>query len=299
MFSGIYSSLPNKSAWSLTTPNNIVNCADFDMHNCTEVHYMFCGSNLQEIRMDLSNVTANLEGFYAATKLTVVNIIDVSSASGIGLVFARSSVTQVDGIIVSSSVTNAMSVFYGCTELEYFGGFLGDMSSIQSYNTMFGGSAVRKLTRIDRPIDVSGVDTTNGLVQIVGGTALLEHVSFMNNPKPGATSMLAAFNGCKSLTEVPPIDTKYIQNFNNAFSTMYELVSIPDINVDSATNVSSMFKNDYKVATGILEMYQKLVARGSAITNHADCFLNCGRDTPEGQAALAQIPTDWGGTKTS
>ena len=76
----------------------------------------------------------------------------------------------------------------------------------------------------------------------------------------------------------------------------YELEEIPDYDFDSVIgDVIEIALSCYKVKTGILEMYNKLVARGSAITDHTDCFKDCGRDTEEGRAALAQIPVSWGG----
>ena len=71
--------------------------------------------------------------------------------------------------------------------------------------------------------------------------------------------------------------------------------SIEDINVDSATNVNSMFLKCYNVKYGIIAMYNKLLARGSAITDHTDTFLDCGINTEEGRAERALIPKSWGG----
>ena len=44
--------------------------------------------------------------------------------------------------------------------------------------------------------------------------------------------------------------------------------------------------------SGIYEAYQVLDAIDDV---HTNCFKNCGIDTEEGRAALAQIPQSWGG----
>jgi hypothetical protein len=63
----------------------------------------------------------------------------------------------------------------------------------------------------------------------------------------------------------------------------------------NVTRCYNMFSNCPNVKSGQKALYDKLSAI-STITNHTDCFKNCGSDTPEGRAELAQIPESWGGT---
>lgn len=71
--------------------------------------------------------------------------------------------------------------------------------------------------------------------------------------------------------------------------------SIAIVDTTSAERVLRMYQNNSYVQNNILEMYQQLAANPN-IYNHQECFENCGSNTASGQAALAQIPTDWGGT---
>lgn len=76
-----------------------------------------------------------------------------------------------------------------------------------------------------------------------------------------------------------------------------EITEIPEMNIEAAvTNVRYMFYTCPNVKSGQKALYDKLSAIGT-ITNHVNCFKDCGSDTEEGRAALAQIPTSWGGTK--
>lgn len=63
----------------------------------------------------------------------------------------------------------------------------------------------------------------------------------------------------------------------------------------NVTRCDEMFKDCPNVKSGQKALYDKLSAINT-ITNHADCFKDCGSDTEEGRAELAQIPTSWGGT---
>lgn len=61
------------------------------------------------------------------------------------------------------------------------------------------------------------------------------------------------------------------------------------------TRCENMFNNCPNIKSGQKALYDKLSVI-STITNHTNCFKNCGSDTEEGRAELAQIPTSWGGT---
>ena len=140
-----------------------------------------------------------------------------------------------------------------------------------------------------------GCSGSNACLQIFANCFELVDVKIINFTSK-ITAMKAMFGGCRKIPNIPiGLDTSKISNFTSAFSNMWEIDSIENINVDSATNVSSMFLKCYNVKYGMLEMYNKLLARGSAITNHTRCFESCGINTAEGRAARALIPQSWGG----
>ena len=297
MFAGIFSGTPT-SGWSLTSTNNVVECISFDLSNCTNVQSMFCASNLRHANFDLSNISVGLSGFYAATQLTKVSSINLGHATEISNLFARcSALVTVGSLTISANLTNCLAAFAYCSNLEYFDGFIGDLSHVTFYHTTFG--LCESLKRIGTPINMIGCKGTTACPQLFANCSELVDVQVINFTS-AITAMNSMFGGCWKMPNMPiGLDTSKISNFKSAFASMKEIETIEDINVDSATNVNGMFRNCYNVKYGILEMYNKLVARGAAITDHTNCFLDCGRDTPEGQAALAQIPTDWGGTMST
>jgi surface protein len=143
------------------------------------------------------------------------------------------------------------------------------------------------------------------------------------------TTMQRMFQRCESLIEVPEFDTSAVTNmsgmfyggklgavpavdmklesipnfdyskvtrFDNFASNCINLTEIPEMNIEAnVTRCDGMFKNCPKVKSGQKALYDKLSAI-SSITNHTDCFKDCGSDTEEGRAELAQIPVSWGGT---
>lgn len=98
------------------------------------------------------------------------------------------------------------------------------------------------------------------------------------------------------IESVPNLDYSKITRFESFMKNNVDLEEIPEMNIEAnVTRCDNMFKNCSKIKSGQKALYDKLSAIGT-ITNHANCFLNCGSDTEEGRAELAQIPQSWGGT---
>lgn len=294
MFAGIFVNDVGSSSYSLTTRNNIVDCVGFDISNATEIIDMFAGSSLRYGRFDLSK-SLDLKGFYADTYISTIGDVDCSSATYIGMLFWHCTKLRLVGRIkITSSCTKAVGVFGSCEVLEDFGGFVGDQSNIITYQSVF--QLCKKLKRVGIPLDFGSVKG------IYAAAAFNSCYVLENTPIVNLTSSVTNLQNFMSNNRVPTtipvdqMDTSEVTSFQSAFQGMRSLEDIPDLDVSNATNVQRMFKSCYNVKYGILEMYNKLLARGAAITNHTECFLDCGRDTPEGRAALAQIPASWGGT---
>lgn len=293
MFAGIFNGNPS-TGWLLTSTNNVVECVSFDLSNCTSVDMMFCASNLRHANFDLSNISISLFGFYAATQLTKVPSINLSHTTSIASMFARCiALVNVGILTISENLTNCTALFMNDSKLEYFGGFLGDLSHVNIYHSAF--ALCQSLKSIGTPLDMTGCSGQNACVQTFANCYKLVDI-LIKNFTSAITSMRAMFGGCREIPNIPiGLNTSGISNFTSAFANMREIESIEDINVDSATNVNSMFLKCYNVKYGIIAMYNKLLARGSAITDHTDTFLDCGINTEEGRAERALIPKSWGG----
>lgn len=153
--------------------------------------------------------------------------------------------------------------------------------------------------------DVGGADDRSIFLVFnatsINKTALLEilGMNFTKTYGEVGPSTNTLFSGCTNLTYAGPIKlTSEVTDTYGMFSGCSNLTNIPLINVDNLATVNDMFKNCYKVASGQLDLYNKLNALGAQVTSHSNTFTNCGRDSVAGAAELAQIPTSWGGTAT-
>lgn len=98
------------------------------------------------------------------------------------------------------------------------------------------------------------------------------------------------------IESVPNFDYSACIQFNSFMSRNDDITEIPEMNIEAnVTKCNHMFFDCLNIKSGQKALYDKLSAIAT-ITNHTDCFKDCGRDTEEGRAALAQIPVSWGGT---
>lgn len=123
------------------------------------------------------------------------------------------------------------------------------------------------------------------------------------------THMGSMFARCLSLEQPPDINTHNALYMDRMFE-MYDfgasplnpfpskLKTLPNYDYSSLTSsVQSMFRNAINVESGITREYNKLRSI-SGITNHRNCFRDCGTNTASGSAELAQIPNDWKGVNS-
>lgn len=295
MFEGDYESSPNLSTYRLVARNNIVDCVGFDISGAPiESDRVFLATALKHARFDLSR-QRKAYAFYCDTLIEEVGDIDFSSSTTlyyIGMLFARCErLKKVGTIKISSLVTNVFQIVGRCPELEYFGGIVGAGGSGIVLQSLC--QVCRKLKKVENTLDVSNATGSTSVQGLFSTCSSLDRVDVTG--LSGSTSLYAVFSGCAKMKTLPNMDTSRVTDFRYGFSSMRQLERIPDLDVSSATNVNHAFSGCYNVKSGMLELYNKLLALGSQVTDHTDCFKSCGISTPEGRAALAQIPQSWGG----
>ena len=295
MFEGDYENNPNQSTYRLIARNNIVDCVGFDISGAPdESDKVFLATALKYARFDLSR-QKQVYAFYCDTLIEEIGDIDFSSSTSlthIGMLFARCSKMRKVGVIkISPLITNAFGLVDYNRSMEEFGGIVGAGAN----GIILQGlcQVCNKLKKIENIIDVSNATSSTSVQALFSNCNSIDHVNVTG--LSGSTSMYATFSGCYNMKTLPDMDTSIVTDFRYAFYNMYSLERLPDLDVSSATDVSNMFNGCNNVKYGILEMYNKLLARGASITSHTGCFKNCGIDTKEGSAALAQIPQSWGG----
>ena len=296
MFAGIYSSTPVSSAYSVTSRNNIVKCVAFDVSNISNMNAMFTASNLKNIvYFDFSNNNSNCECDYIFADTLIKEVGDIYfKVEFLTGVFARCSILKKVGVLTIDkdvhSPTSNTAFFLNCGNLEEIGGLVGT-STIKKFTSLF--MRCTNLKKIGGALDFS---SATDIGSCFGGCISLEKLpEFIGLGESNITNVSSVFSGCRKIPEVPLFDTSHATNANSMLSGCYEITKIPDYDFSSVTNVNFFAKNNYKVKEGILETYNKFLDRGESITSHIETFMDCGRDTPEGQIALSQIPASWGG----
>ena len=205
----------------------------------------------------------------------------------------------VDGVIPS-----AQDEFQGTT--------LTQVSSIPNIwdLTNTGNSWYCLLSESPPPIHGLKSGYGTGLLEIVG--ANISNVTILNNlcylckslykvcnlDASGALTVTGMFAGCNNLIQVGSIDIRNVLAMNDMFNGCTQLPIIPTITLPSyksGNNCYSMFCGCYKVASGALNLYNRLrnVIDTSGISNYMFCFHDCGRYTTTGAAELALIPNKW------
>jgi surface protein len=305
MFGGIRrgNQHPSSSGYELYTRNNIVSCVPFDISGCSgdpdnSITNMFFGSSLKNyIQFDFpDDWYQNCQAVFADTEIEEIGDVYLQGRLVNGVFSHCMKLKKVGNVTykLQEGSTFALTIFANSNvfdaPLEEVGNIQGNAAD---FSTLF--QACKHLKK------VGSIDCTNtySFASMFSNCNELEEIPELANiGNTNVTNASAMFSNCWKLKQLPVFDTSHVTNARRMLRNCYELASIPGYDFDSAVgDVQEIALSCYKVKTGILEAYNKLLARGSAITNHTDCFKDCGRDTEEGRAELAQIPVSWGGTK--
>lgn len=147
--------------------------------------------------------------------------------------------------------------------------------------------------------DTSNVTTMGGMFQQASN---LGNYAYPRIPTGWDTSRVTNMaymfsdSACYGLSN---LNTHNVTDFSYMFRRSADLdvaaATLPHVDTTNAVKVGYMYYNTGYMRYGIYEMYQQLSSNQN-IQYYYNCFNGCGSNTPEGQAALAQIPQDWGGT---
>lgn len=291
MFAGLFTGNIIGNVYSITARNNIVSCVPFDVSNCVDFELCFCATSLKEVVKfhynNLLTYSGAIDGLFADSYVTEVDIdlYDISIKTT-GL-FARCSKLKK---VLLKGVENLINVSSMCAYCR------PELKEITIYGELTNATTLQALaqnsTNVTK-IHLKAPKNNLNLQAAFNGCQKLTDFSIQLG-KPSRVDYM--FTACYELKEIPLIDTSSCSHAEYMMYNCRSAETIPDFDVSSVTNAKQMCMNMYKAKYGILEMYNKLLARGSAITDHTKCFKDCGRDTPQGRAALAQIPASWGGT---
>lgn len=291
---------PSTSNYVVNAKNNLVSCVPLKIDSCTDISKFFEATHLKKfVQFDYSNnKNADCILMYTATDIEEIGDI-VISGHIVGNYFSHNDKLKKVGNILFDSpnydtskgfniFSNSLA-FMAFNILEEVGNITGT-SVVTDFSTLFQNCVSLKKVG---SIDVSGGSVFQAMFSRC--QSLEEIPNLIGIGDATITNIYFMFRECSKIKELPYFDTSSVTNGQGAFTGCSEVKEIPNYDFSSITNAGSMFSDDFKVSKNIVESYEKLLARGSAITNHSDCFKNCGVDTPEGRAARALIPKSWGG----
>lgn len=195
--------------------------------------------------------------------------------------------SNVKGIIGGNltGVTSIEAWFYSTDMLEYIN--IIDTPDVIDMAAAF--THCTNLVNVPSYFNLASVeDMTRTFYQCYSLVHLPEFVNSSN-----LRILKQTFAECIALIDITLFDTSNVTDFEEAFLYCRNLKEVPLLDVSSATNCIGMFETTINVESGALALYNRLQALGSQITDHRNCFEDCGSNTTTGAAELAQIPSDW------
>lgn len=187
----------------------------------------------------------------------------------------------------TEGVTSMQYTFAGCSALSSLNIF--DTKDVFYTFGMFAHTGGRYC---DSLISVPefNFNSVRDLGYTFNGCSALTGVKFKNTKN--VTGCNQTFTNCYSLQSVD-MNTKALKKANYMFQNCSSLSAIPDIGFTAVTACSIMFENCYNVESGISALYGQLSSRITSTSYYTRCFRNCGINTVQGAAELAQIPDGW------
>lgn len=302
-------SATNPGAFADYENNPVKVIAAGDTSSVTDFSRFFqnCYAITEVCPIDTSNATTVLLMFSHCENCSKFPDIDFSSATAsngtAGVYQCCYKMKKGPSIVFPSDHSFSLQNFFmGCHNLEEVP--LYNTSQCTNMNAMFSAqypsTGSLHSNDIMRLKSVPLFDTSNvtNMQQMFSDCTYLTSIPDFNTSK--VTSMDRMFNITfedykMHINKVPDFDYSACKSFNRFMSTNVCITEIPEMNIEaSVTNVGNMFKNCPNVKSGQKALYDKLSAI-STITNHKDCFKDCGINTLEGHYQLNQVPITWGG----
>ena len=249
--------------------------------NVVNMNYMFadCDSLSAVSLFDTENVSsmrgmfANCSGYEVGAKrnsgLTGIPLFNTTKVVDMGEMLEGCRDISSIPLLDTKNVSATFDMFNGCSSLSSLPQL--NLTAVKDASIMFAGcfslSSVPSFT-LPSIAHTAG----DGVTDMFLGCSSLKSVGTLRLPT--VTGAVRLFKGCSALTAIP--DVRF---------TKYQDMVTPHI-----TDIESIFENCVNVETGITAFYQEYSA---SIYNSDNAFKNCGINTVQGAAELAQIPASW------
>lgn len=220
--------------------------------------------------------------FAGCTSLTDVDI-DCTNLTTLNKAFAGCLSLNHANLHSTENCTSFTSIFATCADLlpENIEGI--DFSEATNVNGVFENCWPFNNSSLEIP-DGSGRTLSTWEAAGINPVDVPE-ISFALVKPPKFSEIPAIFVNLPVATQID-----YYFGFNT------NLKVIPDFrNAPSITKVHGIFRGCENVEIGMLRAYSYFKSLGAQITDHTDCFKDCGINTATGKLERKYIPQSWGG----
>lgn len=276
--------------------------------------YSLTGATLDGSKFDFENSNVSAEGNFSYNPLNLnpytVRMEIVGSVPN----FRRGTVKQVSyGVydltyensnwyslfaIQGGNLSNVKKILginsIGVTNMtEMFTAFRGYLSSVPSFDTTTVTCMSGMFMNCSSLSSVPLYNTSNvsSMKNMFYGCGKLSSVPLYNTSN--VNNMETMFMNCYSLSEVPQFDTHNVSSMNGTFIRCSALKDVPMLDTTNVKKINEYVENCVNISGGISSFYNQLTAQDVPPTSHYLTFSNCGINTEQGQAELAQIPKGW------
>lgn len=292
-FGGGGTGIPGAFADYENNPVKVIAAGDTSTVTDFSRFFQNCYAITEVCPIDTSNATTVYVMFSWCHNCTKFPDMDFSNATDIRGVYQRCyGMVSAPNIIFPTDHTYSLQWFFlGCKNLETVP--LYNLEKCTSMSAMFQAVDSNSPMLLKSVPDFNTSNVTN-MSNMFADCDFLQLIPSLDTSN--VSDMHGMFNKCKSLTEIPPLYYSKVTRFDGFANDCTSLTEIPEMNIEGdVTRCDNMFGNCPNVKSGQKALYDTLSAIAT-ITNHTNCFKDCGSDTEEGRAELAQIPMSWGGT---
>lgn len=212
---------------------------DMNTSAVTSVVSMFNGCKALKktptYKMPVASIATNMYAECSALR-EAIDISFASNISGVALSFMFSNCTGMRNARLTgiAKATDMTSMFAGCTALEAV--YIDSIAVCASLGSTFSGC------RSLETVTISGAGSVSSLVDTFSSCENLKSVS-IQGIGPALTNITNVFNGCRTLTDPPDLNTINVTNTSYAFNTCSSLKKAPGWNLSKVTTADNMFSS--------------------------------------------------------
>lgn len=277
----------------------------YNTENVSSMKGMFKGGGIygEFPSLNTKNVV-NMDYMFAdCDSLSAVSLFNTENVSSMRGMFARCRGYEVGArrdtgltgipLLNTTKVVDMGEMFEGCRDLSSIP--LLDTKNVSSTFDMFNGCS--SLSSVPQ-LNLTAVKDASLMFAACYSLASVPSFTLPSISHTAGDGVTDMFTNCYSLTSVGTLSLPTVTGAVRLFQNCSALTAIPDVRFTKyqdmvtphITDIEGIFENCVNVETGITAFYQEYSA---SVYYSDDAFKNCGINTVQGAAELAQIPDGW------